>query len=43
MSGLTRDSDARGVAYAEEDIEMSDPGPSTAPPGGAVRTFFHDD
>lgn len=43
MSGLMRDSDTRGVDYAPDDIEMSDAGPATAPSGGVVRTFFHDD
>jgi len=42
MSGLTRSS--RGGLYAQDDIEMGDAGPSTAPSrSGAVRTFFHDD
>lgn len=44
MSGLTGDDDSKGVGFAQDDIEMADAGPSTAPTRtvGAM-SFFHDD
>jgi len=31
------------VLYPQDDLEMSDAGPSTAPPHATGPTFFHDD
>jgi F-box and WD-40 domain protein CDC4 len=31
------------TSYAQDDIDMSDAGPSTAPPKAVGRTFFRDD
>jgi F-box and WD-40 domain protein CDC4 len=31
------------VVYPQDDIDMSDAGPSTAPPHATGPTFFHDD
>jgi F-box and WD-40 domain protein CDC4 len=30
-------------AYTQDDIDMADVGPSTAPPHATGPTFFHDD
>ena len=30
-------------AYTQDDIDMADAGPSTAPPHATGPTFFHDD
>ena len=39
MTGLT----SHEAAYAQDDIDMADAGPSTAPPHATGPTFFHDD
>jgi F-box and WD-40 domain protein CDC4 len=31
------------VTYPQDDIDMADAGPSTAPPHATGPTFFHDD
>lgn len=39
MSGLS----SQIATYPQDDIDMSDAGPSTAPPHATGPTFFHDD
>jgi len=39
MTGLI----SHETSYAQDDIDMSDAGPPTAPPKAMGRKFFHDD
>jgi F-box and WD-40 domain protein CDC4 len=39
MSGLL----SQDAAYGKDDVDMTDAGPSTAPPQATGPTFFHDD
>jgi F-box and WD-40 domain protein CDC4 len=34
---------AHEASYTQDDIDMADAGPSTAPPQATGPTFFHDD
>lgn len=39
MSGLH----IQDAAYGKDDVDMTDAGPSTAPPQATGPTFFHDE
>jgi len=47
-SSATQDQHMTGIlaheaSYTQDDIDMADAGPSTAPPQATGPTFFHDD